>query len=135
MSDTTTHRDYVRLRNEYYAKAGTRRLDHAAALFTRDLMRCDPSQFKSGYTLENALLSAQEVFGLPTGDMRRIGDMVANGFHFVHTVTVVFSSVEPLDDDAAESFSMAIEEHVGTRGFEVPSVVQFRSELTLDDAR
>lgn len=36
--------------------------DMAAIAFARDLMRDDPKNFKKGYTRENAILAAQEVF-------------------------------------------------------------------------
>ena len=42
-------------RNDGYA-------DQAAVALARDLMRDDPETFKQGYTRENAILAAQEVF-------------------------------------------------------------------------
>ena len=36
--------------------------DVAAIAFARDLMQGDPATFKAGYTRENAILAAQEMF-------------------------------------------------------------------------
>lgn len=36
--------------------------DIAAIAFARDLMQDDPATFKAGYTKENAILAAQEMF-------------------------------------------------------------------------
>jgi hypothetical protein len=38
--------------------------DKAVWLFVRDLMAGDPSQFKAGYTRENAIIAAAEAFGM-----------------------------------------------------------------------
>lgn len=36
--------------------------DIAAIAFAKDLMRGDPATFKAGYTKENAVIAAQEIF-------------------------------------------------------------------------
>lgn len=36
--------------------------DIAAIAFVKDLMRGDPATFKAGYTKENAVIAAQEIF-------------------------------------------------------------------------
>jgi len=36
--------------------------DVAAIAFARDLMQGDPANFKAGYTKENAIIAAQEMF-------------------------------------------------------------------------
>lgn len=49
------------LRDEYLAAHGGYG-DIAAIAFARDLMEDDPKNFKRGYTRENAILAAQEMF-------------------------------------------------------------------------
>lgn len=51
---------FATIREEYIGNYSY--ADIAAIAFARDLMAGDPANFKSGYTRENAILAAQEVF-------------------------------------------------------------------------
>lgn len=53
-------REQSSIRVEYLSMYGY--ADVAAIALARDLMRDDPKNFKRGYTRENAILAAQEVF-------------------------------------------------------------------------
>jgi hypothetical protein len=51
------------LHRRYYMRATTTMDDEwAALLLAADLMRGDPSEYKAGYTRENALIAGLEVF-------------------------------------------------------------------------
>jgi hypothetical protein len=41
----------------------------AVWLFVRDLMAGDPSQFKAGYTRENAIIAAADAFGIERAEV------------------------------------------------------------------
>jgi hypothetical protein len=49
------------LRAEYLSKCGGYE-DIAAIALARDLMQGDPENFKAGYSRENAIIAAEEVF-------------------------------------------------------------------------
>lgn len=51
----------MNLREQYLMECGGYE-DIAAIAFARDLMRDDPKNFKRGYSRENAILAAQEMF-------------------------------------------------------------------------
>ena len=56
----TRYPQHWTLRDEYLGQYGYE--DVAAIAFARDLMEDDPKNFKRGYTRENAILAAQEMF-------------------------------------------------------------------------
>jgi hypothetical protein len=58
------------LRERYLAAAGGSRL-LAAVMLARGLMQGDPEKFKAGYTKENALLAAYEMFDINDDAHRR----------------------------------------------------------------
>ena len=51
------------LKDEYVSASGGQ-VKVAATIFARDLMRGDPASFKAGYSLDNAIIAATEVFDL-----------------------------------------------------------------------
>jgi hypothetical protein len=51
---------FATIREEYIGNYGE--TDVAAIAFARDLMQGDPKNFKRGYTRENAIIAACEVF-------------------------------------------------------------------------
>ena len=57
----TRYPQHWTLRDEYLSQYGGYE-DVAAIAFARDLMEDDPDNFKRGYTRENAILAAQEMF-------------------------------------------------------------------------
>lgn len=78
----------------YLRRHGT--LVAAAAALTEDLMRGDPSQCKAGYTRENALLAALDLFetvGIPLSQLQLI--LLCQHANQVHLVLVDNGDSEP----------------------------------------
>jgi hypothetical protein len=65
--------DSIRMR--YLARHGSDRISAARAL-AEDLMEGDATRFKAGYSAENALLAAVEVFGLSKDEAATVGTRV-----------------------------------------------------------
>lgn len=78
MSDLEQIGPLAELAQPYLARTGGV-AELAAALFALDLMKGDPAELKAGYTLENAVIAACEVF--PDVDQERVTAAVAANSH------------------------------------------------------
>jgi hypothetical protein len=113
MSLATQYRDKVLAASGFDSASD----DLVAICFAKDLMQGDPATFKAGYTAENALLAALEIF--PAADRKKI----EAGIGLLPEPCKVCGGEATCDEDECKRRVVVIENRVGDWEYG-PSIVQ-----------